>query len=220
MFEDSAPLGQAVDRFPNREMVINRAALDIIQRTKAMRTAKSLTAWLQKHPGDHPDEDLLNILGTALFIADQHTTGKSKLEQFAEIYQKENERLEQTRPGEKRWGVEWLPEREVDKKMAEREKALADYSQYSHQAAAALTEWQTLQGYYNTFTANGVRKASLAQGAGGGARIQRLFEYGGGCEKENPGFDLADGSGARASAAAAGDDGRRGGSADARVGWR
>ena len=85
--------------------------------------AKSLTAWLQKHPGDHPDEDLLNILGTALFIADQHTTGKSKLEQFAEIYQKENERLEQTRPGEKRWGVEWLPERVVDKKMAERDKA-------------------------------------------------------------------------------------------------
>lgn len=163
LFDDSAPLGQAVDRFPNREMVINRAALDIIQRSKAMRAAKSLTAWLQKHPGDHPDEDLLNILGTALFIADQHTTGKSKLEQYAQIYQKENERLEQTRPGEKRWGIEWLPEREVDKKMAERNKVLTDYSQYSHQAAAALTEWQTLQGYYNTFTANGVRKASLAQ---------------------------------------------------------
>lgn len=163
LFDDSAPLGQAVDRWPNREMVINRAALDIIQRTKAMRAAKALTSWLQKHPGDHPDEDLLNILGTALFIADQHTTGKSKLEEFAQIYQKENERLEQTRPGEKRWGVEWLPEREVDKKMAERTKVLSDYAEYSRRAAAALSQWQTLQGYYNTFTANGVRKASLGQ---------------------------------------------------------
>lgn len=163
LFDDGAPLGEAVDRSPTREMVINRAALDIIQRTKAMRAAKSLTAWLQKHPGNQPDEDLLNILGTALFIADQHTTGKSKLEEFARIYQRENERLEQTRPGEKRWGVEWLPDREADRKIAERNKALSEFARDSRQAAAAYSQWQTLQGYYNTFNAYGVRKASLGQ---------------------------------------------------------
>jgi hypothetical protein len=144
-------------------MVINRAALDIIQRTKAMRAAKSLTAWLEKHPGEKPDEDLLNILGTALFIAEQHTTGKSKLDQFAQVYQKENERLEKTRPGEKRWGVEWLPEREANKKIEERTKALTEYAQLSHQAAVAYDEWQKLTGWYNTFSVNGVRKASLGQ---------------------------------------------------------
>ena len=163
LFEDNSPLGAAVDRTPNREMVINRAALDIIQRTKAMRAAKSLTAWLQKHPGDKPDEDLLNILGTALFIAEQHTTGKSKLEQFAMVYQKENARLEDTRPGEKRWGVEWLAAREAQRKLDERTKALNEYAQLSRQAASAYQEWQTLTGYYNTFNANGVRKASLAR---------------------------------------------------------
>lgn len=163
LFDDTAPLGEAVDRWPNREMVINRAALDIIQRTRAMRAAKSLTTWLSKHPSDRPDEDLLNILGTALFIADQHTAGKSKLEEFAEIYQKQNERLEQTRPGEKRWGVEWLPARVVDQKMAVRNKALSDYAQNSRLAENAFKQWQELQGDYNTFTANGGRKASLAQ---------------------------------------------------------
>lgn len=163
LFDDTAPLGAAVARSPNREMVINRAALDIIQRTKAMRAAKSLTAWLEKHPGDKPDEDLLNILGTALFIAEQHTTGKSKLDQFAQVYQKENERLEKTRPGEKRWGVEWLPQREADRKIEERTKALTQYAQLSHQAAMAYDEWQKLTGWYNTFSVNGVRKASLGQ---------------------------------------------------------
>jgi hypothetical protein len=163
LFDDTAPLGSAVARSPNREMVINRAALDIIQRTKAMRAAKSLTAWLEKHPGDKPDEDLLNILGTALFIAEQHTTGKSKLDQFAQVYQKENERLEKTRPGEKRWGVEWLPAREADKKIEERSKALTEYAQLSHQAALAYDEWQKLTGWYNTFSVNGARKASLGQ---------------------------------------------------------
>jgi post-segregation antitoxin (ccd killing protein) len=163
LFDDGAPLGEAVDRSPTREMVINRAALDIIQRTKAMRAAKSLTAWLQKHPGNQPDEDLLNILGTALFIADQHTTGKSKLEEFAQVYSRENERLEHTRPGEKRWGIEWLAEAEADRKIAERNKALSEFARYSRQAASAYSDWQTLQGYYNTFTVNGVRKASLAQ---------------------------------------------------------
>lgn len=163
LFEDSAPLGEAVDRSPTREMVINRAALDIIQRTKAMRAAKSLTAWLQKHPGDKPDEDLLDILGTALFIADQHTTGKSKLEEFARIYQKESERLEATRPGEKRWGVEWLPERDADRKIAERNKILAEYAQDSRQASGAYSQWQKVQELYNTFNAYGVRRASLGQ---------------------------------------------------------
>jgi len=163
LFDDASPLGAAVDRSPNREMVINRAALDLIQRTKAMRAAKSLTNWLQKHPGNQPDEDLLNILGTALFIAEQHTTGKSKLDQFAQIYQKENERLEQTRPGEKRWGVEWLSARAADKKIEERNTALTQHAQLEHQAAIAYDDWQRLQGYYNTFSVNGARKASLAQ---------------------------------------------------------
>lgn len=163
LFDDSAPLGQAADRLANREIVINRAALDIIQRTRAMRAAKLLTEWLTKHPSDQPDEDLLNILGTALFIADQHTSGKSMLEHFAQIYQQENERLEQTRPGEKRWGVEWMSAPVVDQKMAERTKALSDYAQNSRLADSSFKQWQDMQGYYNTFTANGARRASLAQ---------------------------------------------------------
>lgn len=163
LFDDAAPLGKAVDRDPTREMVVNRAAVDLIQHTKAMRAAKSLETYLQKHPGDAPDEELLNLFGTALFIAEQHTMGKSKLEEYAVIYKRENERLEKTRPGEKRWGVEWMSASEVDRKMAERQQALTEAANLSRQAANAYEQWQHLQELYNSYSPGGLRRASAGQ---------------------------------------------------------
>jgi ribosomal protein S27E len=163
LFDETAPLGKAVDRDPTRDMVVNRAAVDLIQHTKAMRAAKSLETYLQKHPGDAPDEELLNLLGTSLFIAEQHTMGKSKLEEYAVIYKRANDRLEKTRPGEKRWGVEWLSANEVDRKMAERQQALTESANLSRQAANAYDQWQRLQELYNSYSPGGVRRASAGQ---------------------------------------------------------
>ena len=134
MFDDTAPLGQAVDRDSTRELVINRAVTDIIQRTKAMRAAKSMKIYLEKHPADPPDETMLNLLGTSLFVAEQHTTAKGFLEQCAKLYEKQNARLEQTRPGEKRWGIEWLSAGEADRKLAERKKLIDEAAKLSVQA--------------------------------------------------------------------------------------
>ena len=145
LFEDDAPLGAAAERQADRDFLVNRAVLDIIQKTKAMRAAKSLKIYLEKHPNGPPDETILNLLGTSLFVAEQHTMAKGLLDQCAEVYQKQNTRLEETRPGEKRWGVEWLPAGEVDKKMGERKQQLNVVAQLRGQAAAAYREWENQQ---------------------------------------------------------------------------
>jgi len=148
LFEDTAPLGQAVDREATRELVINRAVVDIIQHTKAMRAAKSIKTYLEKHPNDPPDETLLNLLGTSLFVAEQHTAAKGLLEQCAKLYETQNARLEQTRPGEKRWGVEWLAERDAQKKFDERKQLIDKANQLAAAARAAYAEWERQQQLY------------------------------------------------------------------------
>jgi hypothetical protein len=162
LFDDTAPLGQAVDRDSTRELVINRAVTDIIQRTKAMRAAKSMKIYLEKHPADPPDETLLNLLGTSLFVAEQHTTAKGFLEQCAKLYETQNARLEQTRPGEKRWGIEWLSAGEVDQKLAERKKQIDEVAKLAAQARAAYAENDRQQSLLNSYYANGMRKTTPA----------------------------------------------------------
>jgi S1-C subfamily serine protease len=162
LFEDTAPLGAAVDREPTRELVINRAVTDIIQRTKAMRAAKSLRTYLEKHPSDEPDEQLLNLLGTSLFVAEQHTAAKGFLEQCAKLYEAQNERLEKTRPGQRRWGIEWMSAREVARKFDERAVLIQNAAELAQQAAAAAAESNHQQEMVNSYYANGARKTTPA----------------------------------------------------------
>jgi hypothetical protein len=162
LFEETAPLGAVVDREPTRELVINRAVTDIIQRTKAMRAAKSLKMYLEKHPAAEPDEQLLNLLGTSLFVAEQHTGAKGFLEQCAKLYDAENQRLEKTHPGQRRWGVQWLPANEVARKFAERQTQIQEYSNLAAQANAAAVESARQQEMVNSYYANGARKTSPA----------------------------------------------------------
>jgi S1-C subfamily serine protease len=137
--------------------------VDIIQHTMAMRAAKSIKIYLDKHPNDPPDETLLNLLGTCLYVAEQHTQGKQLLEQCAAVYQKQNARLEQTRPGEKRWGIQWLSAGEVEKRMAERKKQLDKVAQLQTEASAAYHEWEHQQALFIPQGPQHLRYATQAQ---------------------------------------------------------
>jgi hypothetical protein len=160
LFDEASPLGAAVDREPSRELIVNRAVTDIIQKTKAMRAAKSIKSYLEKHPDD-ADEKMLNLLGTALFIANQHTTSKAMLNQIADFYAKANADLEQTHPGEKRWGIEWLPAREVDQKFAAQKQAREEWQRHSAEATVAYNDWQNKLSLYTPHPPAWTRYVSL-----------------------------------------------------------
>jgi tetratricopeptide (TPR) repeat protein len=162
LFEETAPLGAYVDRDPTRELVINRAVTDIIQRTKAMRAAKSIKAYMEKHPEAAADEPMVNLLGTSLFVAEQHTTAKAFLQQCAVLYDKQSKQLEEKRPGEKRWGVEWLPASEAERKFAERQKALDNAAELTRQATIAYNDWVRQQQLYQPHGPSGMRETSMA----------------------------------------------------------
>jgi len=141
LFEETTPLGRQIEQAPTRELVINRAVTDITQRTNAVRAAKTIKEYLEKHP-EAPDEQMLNLLLTAIDIGQQHSAAKSFLNQLGEYYQKRNEQLEQAHgSGEKRWGVEWLAASEVDRKFEEQKRAILEARKLEQARDAAQGQW-------------------------------------------------------------------------------
>ena len=162
LFDDSAPLSRALAANPTRELVINRAVTDMTQRTKAMRAAKTLKEYLEKHP-DEADQEVLDLFGTSLSIAASHTQEQSFLKKCAEYYEQRNEQLEKTRPGEKRWGVRWMSMYEAQTHFDEQRKASEEWQKLAAQVKAAYATWQKAQQDYLPHGPQRTRSASLEQ---------------------------------------------------------
>ena len=158
---ESDPLCQQIVRDPTRPLVINRAVVDITQKTKAVRAARTLKEYLEKHPGE-ADETMVNLLGTAIAVGEEHTTARSFLNQCAEFYVKLNEQLEKTRPGQKRWGVQWLDEGEAQRKFDEKRKALQEAQRLTQQTNAAFNEWERQKQLYQPSGPDRLRHTSKA----------------------------------------------------------
>ena len=71
LFADDEPLGRAslVMNSPSRDLIWNRAVNDLTQKFNIMRSVKMLHDYMNAHTD--PDEPMLNLLGTALFVADE-----------------------------------------------------------------------------------------------------------------------------------------------------
>lgn len=114
-----------VARTATRSMVINRAVLDLTQKFNVMRTVKTCNEYLAAQP-DTTDETVLNLLGTALDRAadDSRFVTAPLFVQAAKFYETAVAKLESNRPGEKRWGVTWVNEKEFEKLQKDRQLAL------------------------------------------------------------------------------------------------
>ncbi len=129
MFDDGAPLGRIASTRPTREMIWNRAVTDVTQKFNIMRTVKMLRDYLEKHP-DPPDEDLINLFGTACSAGDETNPANRKLlDDAIGYYQVLNTQLEKTHPGQKRWGAQWLPEAEAQAKYDDQSKYIEIFQQ-------------------------------------------------------------------------------------------
>ncbi|HEX8339912.1 MAG TPA: hypothetical protein VF624_03290 [Tepidisphaeraceae bacterium] len=71
------------------------------------RAALLLREQLASAPND--DEQVLNILGLALQRCDEKEIDTLDLTAARQLYLQKEERLHQSRPGQKRWGAQWLP---------------------------------------------------------------------------------------------------------------
>jgi hypothetical protein len=140
LFESSAPLDRACNsKNVSRQLLITRATLDATQGYLAMRTVVSLTNYLKEHP-DELDSEMLDLLFTALQKADERVTNRAlTLEPSMKLYEEFNTRLEGTRPGQKRWGVQWVSATQFDIEMKKRKAAVKVFE-------AASDKWEDALG--------------------------------------------------------------------------
>jgi tetratricopeptide (TPR) repeat protein len=95
---------------PSRSLVLNLASVHVRQKNP-MRAAKLARDFLAAHP-DAPDEQVLSALGIALSQADEAARKGQLFRDAVKAYETATAKLESTRPGMKRWGVEWVPQAE------------------------------------------------------------------------------------------------------------
>lgn len=108
----------------NRSLIINHAVIDILQKTNAMRAVNDLKKYAILHP---EDELAVNLWGMAL---DRAATGRKLIgiEQHAKDYLAVDAILQKTRPGFKRWGTEWISEKEfmpIERERKQNQEACA-----------------------------------------------------------------------------------------------
>src|SRR6185295_4084891 len=91
---------------PTSPTIINAAAV-MVRTRNPMRGAKFIRDFLTTHP-DQVDEAALNALGSALIQASTQEKALRFFRETANFYEAVNAKLEATRPGQKRWGKEWM----------------------------------------------------------------------------------------------------------------
>src|SRR5207247_734345 len=94
----------------SRSLVLNLSAVHVRQKNP-MRATKLVRDYLAAR-ADKVDEQALNAMGVALWQADDSARRGPLFRECAKFYETANAKLESTRPGQKRWGVEWVDQGE------------------------------------------------------------------------------------------------------------
>jgi len=179
LFEASSALDRACNsRGVSRQLLVTRTALDATQGYLAMRSVVSLTNYLKEHP-DELDSEMLDLLFTVLQKADERVTNRAlTLEPSIKLYNEFNGRLEVTRPGEKRWGVEWVSAAQFDSEMKKRTAAIKAYDAAADRADEAAAAVKDAERAYENSKKNGVYTKAGVQAAGNrlAAARNNLFE--------------------------------------------
>jgi hypothetical protein len=128
LFDNNSPLDRACNaKGVSRRLLVTRGVMDVTQGYLAMRTCVGLTNYLKEHP-DELDSEILDLLYTALIKAEEKVANRQlMLDPMIKLYEDFNGRLESTRPGQKRWGVQWVSEETFRAEMAKQSIARKKY---------------------------------------------------------------------------------------------
>src|SRR5687768_14404736 len=123
-----------------RPMVLNRAIVDVTNKRMAVRAVKELGEYLTKNRAE--DELATNILAAALNIAaEDSAVKKGKLWQDAYTeWERRNYVLDRSRPGYRRWGAQWMTEKEFEELKAKQKEY--DDSIAAAEDRLAKAEWR------------------------------------------------------------------------------
>jgi Tfp pilus assembly protein PilF len=130
---DSVERAMSLSSHLTRPSAMNGAAVYLHFKT-SMRSARLLMQYMK--PMADVDEQALNALATSLSQADDASRKNHSFSDAVAFYTAEATKLEATRPGMKRWGTEWLPAEEADKKTAAWNAARAKQSKLANEIAA------------------------------------------------------------------------------------
>jgi hypothetical protein len=131
------PLEQAMrfTRVPSRELVYNYALCRLLTRQDLEPAIEAVVRCLNV-PAITPDETMLNLLGALLAQAGGDDTS-DLVESARRLYARLDCQLENSRPGERRWGDRWMFNSDYDRLQQMRTKKVADYRAADNQAERA-----------------------------------------------------------------------------------
>src|SRR5688572_20693154 len=128
LFDENNPLDRAAKaENASRQLLITRGFLDATQGYLAMRTVVRVTEYIKKYP-NRIDSDLMDVLISALVKADERVQNRAlMLDPAIKLYEQYNAKLEATRPGKKRWGVNWVTPLEFEGERGRRDAAMREW---------------------------------------------------------------------------------------------
>ncbi len=140
------PLEVAAARSPklDRSMTVAIAA-SLLTSHNPMRAVKYIKTYYDSHPTP-VDEPMLNALGTVMNQVEPSAKRGSLFQDAAKLYTRLNAELEKARPGQKRWGIEWLDVAEVDSKFKARNTAQAKTDDAATKVQAFEVQIASLKG--------------------------------------------------------------------------
>jgi hypothetical protein len=153
-FDKATPLlNRAYNETPpaqrSRPLVLNRAVLDLVQKTNLMRGIKDLNVYFTRNTV--PDELASNILGSLLELAAENPKwrdGPIYAEAFREFARREAV-LERHRPGFKRWGPKWITQAEFDELKAKDRELMEQITAEANSVNRLRATYTTLSEQYN-----------------------------------------------------------------------
>jgi hypothetical protein len=153
-----------------RSLVLNRALVDLRQRTTAMRAVRELTSYLEAN--QEPDEEAVNILGASLSLANKSARNGEVYRDGAEQLRIALAILASTRPTERKWGTQWFSEEawaSLSRQIAEAESRLNEARRHLGEAEEQLEQARARFQQANTLVV-------------GARKIHKHREYVAGCE--------------------------------------
>ena len=113
-------------------------------------------------------------LGTALSQADDQARNLKFFKDCVAFYDQMNAKLEATRPGEKRWGSQWLPAKEADKKFKEYKDHLAEIDKLQREINDAQAKYDTVEANKNRALSIARRQRQQISTAGFDSEMDRI----------------------------------------------
>ena len=137
---------------PGRSLSMNLSYV-LLRNRNAMRAAKVLKDYLAARPTSL-DQEALDALAICLGQAPDEAKVNRLWDECTKFYEQYNARLEATRPGEKRWGVEWIAKSDWEDKDKANKQAQKELDEKAKELSAVRTDFNKKKALYDIATSN------------------------------------------------------------------